>query len=112
MLTHDHGLDFLLTAAALARGDAAYVGMIGSATKRAKLKSWMRAQGGLAGFDQLICPSGASGSRDKRPSLIAAFVVAEIMADLTSETVATSPAQAGQGPEAGHYHDQKGASAR
>lgn len=112
VLTHDHGLDFLLTAAALARGDAAYVGMIGSATKRAKLKSWMRAQGGLAGFDQLICPIGASGSRDKRPSLIAAFVVAEIMADLTSETVATSPAQAGQGPEAGHYHDQKGASAR
>ena len=30
VLTHDHALDFLLTAAALERGDAAYVGMIGS----------------------------------------------------------------------------------
>ncbi len=36
VLTHDHALDFLLTSEALSRRDAAYVGLIGSATKRAK----------------------------------------------------------------------------
>ena len=30
ILTHDHSLDFLIACEALARGDAAYVGMIGS----------------------------------------------------------------------------------
>lgn len=112
VLTHDHGLDFLLTSAALERGDAAYVGMIGSATKRVKLRNWMRRHCDLAHFDQLVCPVGASGSRDKRPSLIAAFVVAEIMADLTSETVANGPVREGNAPAPGHHHDQKGASAQ
>lgn len=36
VLTHDHALDFLLSFAALERGDATYVGLIGSKTKRAK----------------------------------------------------------------------------
>jgi xanthine dehydrogenase accessory factor len=83
VLTHDHGLDFLLTSAALERGDAAYVGMIGSATKRIKLRNWMRAHCDSRHFDQLTCPIGAQGSADKRPPLIAAFVVAEVMAALT-----------------------------
>jgi hypothetical protein len=46
ILTHDHALDFLLSAEALGRGDAAYVGMIGSATKRAAFRAWCRRQGG------------------------------------------------------------------
>ena len=41
VLTHDHALDFLLTAEALARRDAAYVGMIGSATKRAEVRPFL-----------------------------------------------------------------------
>ncbi|MCB1417725.1 MAG: XdhC family protein, partial [Notoacmeibacter sp.] len=35
VLTHDHALDFLIVSEALKRDDAAYVGLIGSATKRA-----------------------------------------------------------------------------
>ncbi len=62
--------------------------MIGSATKRIKFRNWLRQQGCGQGINDLICPIGASGSRDKRPSVIAAFVVAEVMAELTSETVA------------------------
>jgi len=104
--THDHGLDFLLTAAALERGDAAYVGMIGSATKRIKLRKWMRQHSDLHAFEQLVCPIGAGGSRDKRPSLIAAFVVAEVMAELTSETAATAPSRAPQRPVTGHQPDR------
>ena len=111
VLTHDHGLDFLLTAAALERGDAAYVGMIGSATKRTKLRNWMREHSDVHAFEHLICPIGASGSRDKRPSLIAAFVVAEVMAELTSETAVSVPSGAQQEPVTGHHTDRIGVTA-
>lgn len=88
VLTHDHGLDFLLASAALERRDAAYVGLIGSATKRAKFASWTRKQCNGLSIAPLICPIGAGGSRDKRPAVIAALVVAEVITALTSETAA------------------------
>ncbi|CUH84285.1 xanthine dehydrogenase accessory protein XdhC [Thalassovita mediterranea] len=92
VLTHDHGLDFLLTSAALGRGDAAYVGMIGSATKRASFLSWGKQNcDGTLPIAQLNCPIGAGGSRDKRPAVIAALVVAEVITALTSEPAATAP---------------------
>ncbi|WP_204115850.1 xanthine dehydrogenase accessory protein XdhC [Shimia biformata] len=94
VLTHDHALDFLLTSEALARRDAAYVGMIGSATKRASFESFVRKQCGPLSTDALVCPIGASGSRDKRPPVIAATVVAEVITALTSETAAVSPVKA------------------
>jgi xanthine dehydrogenase accessory factor len=83
VLTHDHGLDFLLTSAALELGHAAYVGMIGSATKRAKLRSWCRTHCNGLSIDNLTCPIGATGIRDKRPELIATFVAAEVLTALT-----------------------------
>jgi xanthine dehydrogenase accessory factor len=50
MLTHDHALDFLLTREALARSqtvqDVAYVGMIGSKTKRATFARWLEKETG------------------------------------------------------------------
>ena len=42
VLTHDHALDFLIAREALARGDAAYVGMIGSRTKRVSFERWLK----------------------------------------------------------------------
>lgn len=83
VLTHDHALDFLLTAEALGRGDAAYVGMIGSATKRARFAAFCRAECDGLAPDALVCPIGALGSDDKRPEVIAAFVAAEVIAALT-----------------------------
>ena len=79
ILTHDHALDFLIAAEALARGDAAYVGMIGSATKRATFSRFARSRGIAPG--PLTCPIGGT-VRDKRPEVIAAFTAAEIMATL------------------------------
>ncbi|MCG7522657.1 xanthine dehydrogenase accessory protein XdhC [Ruegeria sp. Ofav3-42] len=111
VLTHDHGLDFLLTSASLERQDAAYVGMIGSATKRIKLRNWAHKNCDGQSIENLNCPIGASGSRDKRPSVIAAFVVAEVMAELTSETTATALTGANQAPVEGHHRDRKGRSA-
>lgn len=90
VLTHDHALDFLLTSEALERSDACYVGMIGSATKRAKFSNWCHEMCDDLTLENLNCPIGASGSRDKRPSVIASFVVAEIIAELTSEPAATA----------------------
>jgi len=78
--THDHALDFMLAAEALRRGDCRYVGMIGSATKRASFARHARAQG----IDPapLVCPIGAGFTPDKRPEVIAAFVAAEVLVRL------------------------------
>lgn len=111
VLTHDHALDFLLSSAALERGDAAYVGMIGSATKRAKFRNWARQHCGGLTTDELTCPIGASGSRDKRPSVIASFVAAEVIAELTSETAATAGIRATHLPVSGKTTDREGVSA-
>lgn len=80
VLTHDHALDFLITREALVRGDAAYVGMIGSRTKRAGFVSWLAKEGIEAGFaDGLICPIGGGKVCDKRPEVIGALVVTQIL---------------------------------
>ncbi len=85
VLTHDHSLDFLVTSEALARDDAAYVGMIGSRTKRATFESWCRRVPEVqVDTSQLICPIGAARHTDKRPEVIAAHVAAEVMTALAS----------------------------
>lgn len=80
ILTHDHALDFLIAGEALARGDAAYVGMIGSRTKRVTFERWLAKAAPGVTTDALVSPIGAAGRPDKRPEVIAAFVAAEIMA--------------------------------
>ncbi|KQT69952.1 MULTISPECIES: xanthine dehydrogenase accessory protein XdhC [unclassified Aureimonas] len=78
VVTHDHALDFLIAEAALARGDAAYVGMIGSATKRATFLRRLREAGRESLIAGLTLPIGGSALRDKRPEVIAALTVAEL----------------------------------
>lgn len=84
ILTHDHALDFLLAAEALARGDLAYVGMIGSRTKRAQFLRYAR--DARLDTGPLICPIGAGLTHDKRPAVIAATTAAELIARLTATT--------------------------
>lgn len=84
ILTHDHALDFLIAAEALARTDAPYVGMVGSRTKRARFASWYESEGyEPAALDRLVLPIGGraypEGMGDKRPEVIAALAAAEIM---------------------------------
>lgn len=97
ILTHDHALDFLIVAEALKRGDTAYVGMIGSKTKKATFRSWFlkSAEGNEAQFDRLVSPIGGNTVKDKRPPVIAALAAAEIMTALVSHAVgALGPAGA------------------
>jgi xanthine dehydrogenase accessory factor len=84
VLTHDHALDFLIVAEALKREDAAYVGMIGSKTKKRTFKSWYlkTAGGSEADFARLVSPIGGNTVKDKRPAVIAALAAAEIMTAL------------------------------
>lgn len=80
VLTHDHALDFLIGRAALARTDLAYVGMIGSATKRATFAHWLKREGeDKALLERLVLPIGGTRVRDKRPAVIAALVAAELL---------------------------------
>ena len=80
ILTHDHALDFLIAAEALKRADAAYVGMIGSKTKRATFRNWLSREVGRPElFDRLVCPIGGGALKDKRPAVIATLAAAEIM---------------------------------
>lgn len=82
ILTHDHALDFLLAAEALARTDLAYIGMIGSRTKRAQFARFAAARG--LDIGPLVCPIGAGLTHDKRPAVIAATTAAELIARLTA----------------------------
>jgi xanthine dehydrogenase accessory factor len=81
--THSHALDFELVAAALARTDWSYVGMIGSRAKRAQLARRL-AERGLppAAIERVTCPIGALPGlpRGKHPGTIAVAVAAELLA--------------------------------
>ena len=92
ILTHDHALDFLIVAEALKRGDTAYVGMIGSKTKKATFKNWFlkSADGSEAEFARLVSPIGGDAVKDKRPQVIAALAAAEIMTALVIHSLASS----------------------
>ncbi|MFN3673730.1 MAG: xanthine dehydrogenase accessory protein XdhC [Bosea sp. (in: a-proteobacteria)] len=86
VLTHSHALDYRLVEAVLARGDAAYLGMIGSATKRARFENgFLRAGGRKEALARLTCPIGGSDVDDKRPEVIAALTAAELVRSLLGE---------------------------
>ena len=79
VMTHDHPLDMAITAAALRR-DFPYVGLIGSATKRARFEKRFRDLGLTeAKIRSLVCPIGLPGIADKDPSVIAASVTAQLL---------------------------------
>lgn len=90
ILTHDHALDFLIARQALARNDLAYIGMIGSATKRATFSRWFAAEkGDPAALERLTLPIGGTALRDKRPEVIAALVAAEVLTHTLTNTPRT-----------------------
>lgn len=86
VMTHSHALDYAITEAALARRDLAYVGLIGSRTKRRRFERWFGARGGDArALGALVCPIGDAGVADKRPAVIAALTAAELVRCLLRE---------------------------
>lgn len=80
VMTHSHALDEDIVAAALAQDRFAYVGVIGSETKRARFTNRLRRRG-LAErqVGGLVCPIGAGGVKSKLPAAIAASVAVELL---------------------------------
>jgi len=81
--THSHALDYDIVAAALARRDWRYLGLIGSRAKRAQFeKRWAAHGGAPEEFARVTCPigAGAYALRSKEPGVIAVAVAAEILA--------------------------------
>lgn len=76
ILTHDHALDYRLTAAALA-SEAGFVGLIGSQTKRARFLSRLARDGIDAA--RLTCPIGMPGIVGKEPEVIAIATLAQLL---------------------------------
>jgi len=77
ILTHDHAFDYRLAAAALG-SQAAYVGMIGSSTKRARFLSRLADDG--VDSTRLTCPIGQPGIPGKAPEVIAVATLAQLLA--------------------------------
>jgi xanthine dehydrogenase accessory factor len=80
VMTHSHALDLDIVDRALRADRFAYVGVIGSATKRARFEKRL-AEVGLprTAIDRLVCPIGAGGPKSKLPAVIAASVAVELL---------------------------------
>ncbi len=80
VMTHSHALDLEIVEQIFKRQDFAYLGLIGSKTKRARferqLSDRMVARSQLS---RLTCPIGISGISGKEPEIIAASVVAQLL---------------------------------
>jgi xanthine dehydrogenase accessory factor len=85
ILTHNHDLDYRLTRAAML-AQPRYLGLIGSATKRARFERRLLDDGFSQGdLGHLTCPIGIVGLKSKAPEIIAVAVAADLLQRL--ETV-------------------------
>lgn len=81
VLTHSHDLDLRITEAVLRRGDFAYLGLIGSQTKRARFLHRFEARGiAPEALARLTCPIGVPGIAGNEPEVLAIAVVAQLLA--------------------------------
>jgi xanthine dehydrogenase accessory factor len=80
VMTHSHAQDFDIIDTALKRADLGLVGLIGSATKRARFIARLKARDHSEHvIGRLICPIGISGITGKEPSIIAASISAQLL---------------------------------
>ena len=80
VMTHSHDLDYDIVRAAMKRGDFAYLGLIGSDTKRARFEKKLLADGiKKDALKRLTCPIGIPAVAGKHPREIAVAVAAEIL---------------------------------
>lgn len=81
VLTHSHQLDLDICDRALRRGDLAFLGLIGSATKRARFVSALKGRGhGAGALERLVCPIGLAEVPGKQPMAIAVAAAAQLLA--------------------------------
>jgi xanthine dehydrogenase accessory factor len=102
VLTHSHALDLDLVIAALQANRFPYVGLIGSATKRARFTSAMHKIGMASDMvGRLVCPIGLTTIKDKAPAAIAASVAAQVL--VVREAVSAAAANHDTQPGRAHH---------
>ena len=80
VMTHHHPLDLAIVHAALAAGRFGYVGLIGSASKRARFTRRLREAGVPdTRISGLVCPVGMPSIRSKHPAAIATGIAAQLL---------------------------------
>jgi xanthine dehydrogenase accessory factor len=80
VMTHSHALDLALVHAALEPERFSYVGLIGSATKRARFRKRLSdLRLSAESISHLTCPIGLAGIASKAPAAIAASVAADLL---------------------------------
>ena len=80
VMTHHHGLDLILSEHILRRPDAAWFGLIGSKTKRARFEHRLQERGiDQHRLQEMVCPVGVSGITGKEPGVIAVAVAAQLL---------------------------------
>lgn len=95
IMTHNHQLDFQILQAVLQRGDARYVGLIGSQTKWRRFQMRLQQRGHEADFYRAVrCPVGLSAVPGKRPVEVAVSIAAELIA-LNHDESEARPTQRG-----------------
>ena len=93
IMTHSHAIDFDIVKRALKRDDLAYVGLIGSESKRRRFVKRLGAEGLTAAeIARLTCPIGVKGISGKRPAEIAVAVTAEVLRVHEAAAAADLPA--------------------
>ena len=81
VLTHSHQLDLDLCDRILRRGDFAFLGLIGSATKKARFLNALKGRGHApAALERLVCPIGLAQIPGKQPMAIAVATAAQLLA--------------------------------
>jgi xanthine dehydrogenase accessory factor len=82
VMTHSHQLDEEICFAVLQRDDFAWLGLIGSDTKRRRFAQRLQRRGiPAARLERLVCPIGLAGIRGKQPATIALSLVAQLMSE-------------------------------
>lgn len=80
VMTHSHPLDLAIVTAALRRDDLPFVGLIGSATKKARFIRRFHEVGlGDAARKRLVSPIGLPTISGKEPAVIAASIAADLL---------------------------------
>lgn len=91
VMTHSHPLDEEVCEAVLRRGDTGYLGLIGSASKRARFIKRLAAKGlSEEQLAQLHCPIGLTGIAGKDPAVIAASVTADLLLRISARQADTA----------------------
>jgi xanthine dehydrogenase accessory factor len=91
VITHSHALDLNICERILRKDRFAYLGVIGSSTKRARFQRQL-ADSGIqpAAIKRMICPIGSSAIAGKSPALIALSVLADLAARIEARDRQTS----------------------